>query len=145
MLENQNTDKRKERHHITQEDFTPESVLKVLCPPDDDPLYHDFSLTFCDPCMGTGNIVLYVYKKRLNNAKTQKDIETALSTLYGVELMDDNVEEFYEILKELLQDRYTESIDKIAKHNFVGGIDSLNDWDFEHWRPKKKKKTKSIF
>lgn len=145
MLKDQSTDKRKERHHITQEDFTPESVLKILCPPDDDPLYNDFSLTLVDPCMGTGNIILYVYKKRLEGIKMQRDKVKALSTLYGTELMEDNVEEFRDRLKELLRESYTDEIDRIANTNFVGGVDALNDWDFEKWKRKSKTTTKKLF
>lgn len=145
MLKENITDIRKERHKKTQEDFTPDSVLRILCPEDNDPLYFDFSKTLVDPCMGNGNIILYVYKKRLENTKIQKDVELALSTLYGVELMQDNVDEFYDRLKELLQEKYTDEIDKIAHHNFVGGVDSLNDWDFDNWKFKTKNTTKKLF
>lgn len=145
MLKNQATDKRKERHHLTQEDFTPDSVLKILCPPDNDPLYKDFSLTLVDPCMGNGNIILYIYKKRLEGIKMQRDKVKALSTLYGTELMEDNVEEFRERLKELLRESYTDEIDRIAHNNFVGGVDALNDWDFDKWKRKPKATTKKLF
>jgi hypothetical protein len=145
MLKEQATEKRKERHHITQEDFTPESVLKILCPPDGDPLYNDFSLTLVDPCMGTGNIILYVYKKRLEGIKMQRDKVKALSTLYGTELMEDNVEEFRDRLKELLKESYTDEIDRIAHTNFVGGVNALTEWDFDNWKRKSKTNTKKLF
>lgn len=53
--------------------------------------------------MGTDNIILYVCKKRLDGIIMQRDRIKALSTLYGTELIEDNVEEFRERLKELLR------------------------------------------
>ena len=36
MLEQDISEKRKERHHITQEDFTPKHIVELLCEDSDD-------------------------------------------------------------------------------------------------------------
>lgn len=139
MLEQDITQKRKERHHITQEDFTPIEIVKQLCDNLPNDLYTDFSKTFCDPCMGTGNIILYVLEKRLMICKSSNDVINALSTLYGVELMQDNVDECKERVLDLL-DKMNIDYDKsqaikIMDKNLI--CSDFFEWDFENWRSKK--------
>lgn len=142
MLEQDITQKRKDRHHITQEDFTPPEVIDMLfkdIPPD---LYTDFSKTFCDPCAGIGNILVYVLNRRLEYCKSEDDILNALSTLYGVELMEDNLEElYYTLLNAILinseynSDIFISKIWEILKRNFV--CSNAMEWNFEKWEKKK--------
>ena len=46
--------------------------------------------TFCDPTSGNGNFLVEILKRKLKLGYTK---EESLSTIYGVELMYDNVEE----------------------------------------------------
>lgn len=142
MLEHDITQKRKDRHHITQEDFTPPEVIEMLFKDIPHDLYTDFSKTFCDPCAGIGNILHYVLSKRLEYCKSEDDILNALSTLYGVELMDDNLEELRERLYNIIEDNIDDISDdlnskiwKILNTNFV--CSDFFDWDFENWCSKK--------
>ena len=66
MLEQDITQKRKDRHHITQEDFTPPEVIEMLFKDIPRDLYTDFSKTFCDPCAGIGNILVYVLNRLIS-------------------------------------------------------------------------------
>ena len=138
MLEQDITQKRKDRHHITQEDFTPPEVIEMLFKDIPQDLYTDFSKTFCDPCAGIGNILVYVLNRRLEYCKSEDDILNALSTLYGVELMEDNLEELqYTLLTAILinskynSDTFISKIWEILKRNFV--CSDAIDWDFENW------------
>ena len=79
----------KERIKATGEVFTPtELVQKMLSqlPPD---VFTDKSKTFCDPSCGNGQFLSEVLIKKLEN---NIDFETALSTIYGVDIMTDNVD-----------------------------------------------------
>ena len=93
MLEEDISDKRKNRHKQTQEDFTPISIVNTLLDLAPEDLFYNFSKTFCDPCIGSGNIAIEVLKRRFKHCKSEEDVYDALSTIYGVELMEDNVEE----------------------------------------------------
>lgn len=142
MLEQDITQKRKDRHHITQEDFTPPEVIEMLFKNIPQDLYTDFSKTFCDPCAGIGNILRHVLSKRLEYCKSENDILNALSTLYGVELMEDNLEELKEHLYNIIKDNIDDISDdlnskiwKILNTNFV--CSNTFDWDFENWCSKK--------
>ena len=149
MLEQDITQKRKDRHHITQEDFTPPEVIEILFENIPEDLFNDFSKTFCDPCAGVGNILMHVLNKRLEYCKTEDDIINALSTLYGVELMEDNVEELrnnlYNIIGGVIgiisSDLNTKIIE-ILNNNFVAS--DAFEWDFGSWC-KKTSKVVSLF
>ena len=142
MLEQDITQKRKDRHHITQEDFTPPEVIEMLFKDIPQDLYIDFSKTFCDPCAGIGNILVYVLNRRLEYCKSEDDILNALSTLYGVELMEDNLEELhYTLLNAILinseynSNIFISKILEILKRNFV--CSDTMEWNFEKWEKKK--------
>lgn len=148
MLKEDITQKRKERHHITQEDFTPNSVIEdMLALLDDETIYTDFSKTVLDPCSGIGNILIYIFKKRLEYCKTDKDVYAALSTIYGTELMEDNVEESHDKFLSVIND-----IDIVCDNNEIMDILKKNivcadtfKWDYENWCPLPIMETQPLF
>ena len=82
-------DRDKARTHATQEVFTPtEEVIKIL---DQYSLEYFANLkqTFLDPSCGDGQFLSEVLIRKLENGST---FEQALSTIYGVDLMQDNVD-----------------------------------------------------
>jgi hypothetical protein len=133
--------KRKERRKQTAEDFTcPELVSEML-----DKLpsscFSDPSKTFIDPAAGNGNFLVEVLRRKLafNHPPLQ-----ALSTIFAVELMPDNVEEMKQRLLDLLpllSDSDLSIAKGILNHNIVCA-DSLT-FDFKNW--KKPDKAKSLF
>ena len=73
--------------------------------------FSDPTKTFCDPACGDGNLISEVLIRKLENGI---DFETALSTIYGVDLMPDNVK--------LCQDRLLcgqEHLRHIVERNIV--------------------------
>ena len=139
MLKDDINDKRKERHKKTQEDFTPVEICKILFDGQDE-LLKNFNKTFCDPCCGTGNIIRYLLRERLNYCSSENDVYNALSSIYGTELMEDNTEECKQhIFNDCIQwasDNKIELIDKkllsIIEHNIVC-VDTFK-WDYENWQ-----------
>lgn len=145
MLEQDINQKRKERHHITQEDFTPIHIVEKLCEETPE-VFTDFSKTFLDPCAGIGNIFLYVVEQRLKNCNNISDVENAINTCYATELMDDNTEELKERLIDLIKKYNFEITDKvkdIINHNIV--CTDFFKWDFENWCPIKENKCEALF
>lgn len=150
------TDVRKDRHHITQEDFTPPEIVDMLIEGQDD-LFNDFSKTFLDPCIGIGFIYIGVLKKRFDHCHTAKDILAAISTMYGTELMDDNVSEckdniWNEISKFMADNniKYTgkhgtfrDKVTEILDHNIV--CTDTFKWDYENWCPIKEITVNPLF
>ena len=79
------------RIKMTEECFTPTDIcIKVINEFEkfDDLLFQNQTKTFLDPSCGDGQFLGEVLIRKLENGI---DFETALSTIYGVDLMPDNV------------------------------------------------------
>ena len=139
-LTNYVTDARKKRRKEgkfgggSQEFFTPYSIVKRMCDkiPDED--WSDPTKTFLESSFGNGQFVVYIVWNRIQHGI---DWQTALKTLYGVELMLDNVLECHDRVIDLLTKLGIEfderTARKIMKKNLV--CSDFFKWDFEHWRP----------
>lgn len=80
---------RQARRKISAEIFTPLPLVnEILDKLPEDSWEED--KTFCDPSAGNGNFLVQVYKRKVDKGH---DPTLALSTIYGVELMPDNVAE----------------------------------------------------
>jgi type I restriction-modification system DNA methylase subunit len=72
----------------TGEVFTPTELVTELLDKLPKELFADPNKTFCDPSCGDGQFLSEVLIRKLENGI---EFETALSTIYGVDLMEDNV------------------------------------------------------
>jgi type I restriction-modification system DNA methylase subunit len=150
MLIEDQSEIRKKRHHITQEDFTPVSICQIMCDEYSE-LFSDFSKTFCDIACGIGNILRYILQKRFEYCNSAEDIYKAIETLYGTELMDDNTKECKEkILSDINEIAISKNWDiskdivlKILNNNIV--CTDTFTWDYENWAPQKYIKTIPLF
>lgn len=139
-------EQRKERRKTKNEDgivsnefFTPYRIVEKLCNNIPESTWADPTKTFLEPCFGSGNILLVILYKRI--VEYNIPWRTALSTLYGLELMADNVQEGRERVHALLRQispnsgsqAYVKSeADSIMDHNFV--CHDFFTWDFINWR-----------
>ena len=73
----------------TQEVFTPTPLVQYMLDNIDNSMFVDPNQPFVDPTCGDGQFLGEVLIRKLENGI---DFETALSTIYGVDLMEDNVE-----------------------------------------------------
>lgn len=73
----------------TSEVFTPTPLVRSILNQLDPVVFQDPSKTFIDPSCGDGQFLGEVLIRKVENGI---DFETALSTIYGVDLMQDNVE-----------------------------------------------------
>lgn len=140
MLEKDKNKKREDRHKITQEDFTPPNIVKVLCDNISEDEYKDHESTFMDNSCGIGNILIEVLKRKLSYCSTIDDAIVSLKSIYGVDIMADNVEECRNNLYETIINVFPE-ITKDFNINFkvraiirnrIQWYDSLT-FDYNHW------------
>ena len=136
-LEGYDTETRKARRKNsevnTQEFFTPYEIVKKMADkiPDED--WSNPSKTFCDPCFGNGQFIVYIIWNRLQHGI---DWYTAVNTCFGVELMQDNVREAHHRVIKLLDalDIYYDEdlvMDTLLK-NLVCA--DFFKWNFDEWR-----------
>ena len=135
-LDNYATDIRLSRRKgagSTQEFFTPYSIVKKMCDKVSDEDWSDPTKTFCEPCFGNGQFVIMIIYNRIIHGI---DWQTALETCYGVELMQDNVDECKDrvinLLKSLEIAFNEQTARDIMDHNFV--CHDFFTWNFEDWR-----------
>jgi len=77
------------RVKATGEVFTPTVLVEEILDKIEQELFNDVTKTFLDPSCGDGQFLASVLYRKLENGI---DFEQALSTIYGVDLMQDNVE-----------------------------------------------------
>lgn len=138
MLKEDISDIRKERHHITQEDFTPTVIVNEMLDKLPDIAYKDFDKIILDYTCGVGNFLVEALNRRLKNCSDINEGVKALSTICGVELMADNVEECRNRLYYSFMEAFPDAGDKdifivrsIIK-NRIQWYDSLQ-FDYDRW------------
>lgn len=82
-------DKRQKRRKQTAEDFTPPKLVNEMLDKLPKEVWTD-NKTFLDPAAGNGNMLIEVLKRKLSH---NHDPLQALSTLYGTDIMADNIRE----------------------------------------------------
>lgn len=95
----------------TQEIFTPTAMVRDILDKLDPTVFSNFDQDFIDPTCGDGQFLGEVLIRKMENGST---FEQALSTIYGVDLMPDNVK--------LCQDRLLcgqEHLRHIVERNIV--------------------------
>jgi LPS sulfotransferase NodH len=123
--------KRKQRRKETAEDFTPESLVNEMFDKLPQEVWIDPSKTFLDNSAGNGNFLVAILKRKLS---LNHDPLIALSTIFGVELMSDNVDEMKErLLNELPSNTDFKKAKQIIDHNIVC-CDALK-FDYDKWKP----------
>ena len=82
-------DREKTRVKATGEVFTPTPLVEEILDEMDQEMFTYPDKTFLDPSVGDGQFLSSVLYRKLQSGI---DFEQALSTIYGVDLMQDNVE-----------------------------------------------------
>lgn len=64
--------------------------------------FSDIGKTFLEPTCGTGNFVVEIYRRKLNRCKNDRaKAETALRSLWCIELLEDNMQECRQRVKDV--------------------------------------------
>lgn len=126
----------------TQEFFTPYEIVKKMCDKIPQEIWEDPTKTFCEPCLGSGNFVLYIIWNRIQHGI---DWKTALETCYGVELMQDNVYETHSRIIKLLDALDIDYDEDIAMDIMLRNLvcHDFFTWNFEEWQPYTKEEIKN--
>jgi type I restriction-modification system DNA methylase subunit len=112
-----NQEKRKARKKQTAEDFTPASLVNEML----DKLNEygkeswEEGKTFCDPACGNGNMLVEVLKRKISLGH---DPVEALKTIYGTDIMQDNIRECRLRLLKIIKDNGINIEDSIIKTVF---------------------------
>jgi len=83
-------ERRSERKKQTAEVFTPPKLVSDMLDKLPDTVWED-GKTFCDPACGDGNFLIQVLWRKI--AENEQDPTEALESVYGVDIMQDNIRE----------------------------------------------------
>lgn len=81
--------------------YTPKELVVQILNLVDDERWKDKKQTFIDPACGNGNFLVNILQKRINS---NIDIIDAISTLYGVDILEDNIQKCKERLLQIVLD-----------------------------------------
>jgi len=89
--------KSKERVRKYAEVYTPEWCVKKMCDMcDEESGGHAFDrieTTFLEPACGNGNFIAEIMRRKLLLCRTDEDTVTACGSVYGIDILPDNVQE----------------------------------------------------
>jgi len=112
-----NIDKRQKRKKTTAEDFTPPELTNEMLDKLSQygPEAFEEDKTFLDPACGNGNMLIEVLKRKI---KLGHDPIKALQTIYGTDIMQDNIRECRLRLLKIVKDSGVEITEDLVKTVF---------------------------
>lgn len=107
--------KSKERVSKFGEVFTPEHIVKDMCDLIPSKIWQNIDSTFLEPSCGNGNFIVEILKRKLSICHNSEEIIRAYKSIYGIDILQDNVEETKaRMLKMLLEVDIATTIQVIA-------------------------------
>lgn len=85
--------KSKDRVQGYGEVFTPDFIVHDMCDLIPSDVWENISSTFLEPACGNGNFLAEILKRKLSRCENAEQGLTALSSIYGIDIQQDNVEE----------------------------------------------------
>lgn len=119
--------KSKERVQKYGEVFTSELVVKKmcdLCVEENEDAFRALTKTFLEPACGNGNFLVEILRRKLLICETPLDGMVAMGSIYGVDILPDNIQEAKERLRAMYADKFGViplEIDNILDRNIVCG------------------------
>lgn len=109
--------KSKKRVRDYAEVYTAEREVKAMCDmvqeAAEDDMYR-IETTFLEPACGNGNFLVEIYRRKLKRCHSPADALQALGTIYGIDILHDNVEEARARLYAMYVEAYGQSIEALA-------------------------------
>lgn len=85
--------KSKERVTKFAEVFTADREVKAMCDLIPSDVWENIESTFLEPACGNGNFLAEILERKLIRCKNAEQGLTALKSIYGIDIQQDNVEE----------------------------------------------------
>lgn len=100
--------------------FTPAWLVKQMCdllPPE----MWEPQRTFLEPACGTGNFLVEILSRKLDRCQTREDALIALGSIYGIDILPDNVEDSRQRMKKIWAAQWPmgEDVEAILERNVI--------------------------
>lgn len=101
--------KSKERVKKFAEVFTPMWMVRKMCDyleMENGEMAFAIESTFIEPSFGTGNFIEEILRRKFDRCATPEDVRTAVGSVYGVEIQQDNVDECKQRILKFTAERF---------------------------------------
>ena len=114
----------KSKSRVTKfgEVFTAEREVKAMCDTVPAEIWENIESTFLEPACGNGNFLAEILERKLKLCESVKDGLKALSSIYGVDIQDDNCRECRDRLLEIFMGHFS----YVTDHTVLEALDILN-------------------
>lgn len=118
--------------------FTAEREVKAMCDLIPSETWENITSTFLEPACGTGNFLSEILSRKYSQCKTEKDGLKALTSVVGIDIQQDNVEECRERLLRQYIERFPNANELsvimasgILKNNIICGnsLEIMKKWE----------------
>lgn len=129
--------------------YTAEREVKAMCDLIPKETWDNIESTFLEPACGNGNFLVEIFRRKLERCQNVKDGLKALNSIFGIDILADNVVESRLRLFDMFADRFTEANDiafatanKILKTHIVQDdflnpqTDIVKSWGIEKFSQK---------
>lgn len=115
--------KSKERVHKHAEVYTPSWLVKDMCDMLSHDAWDDIHRTFLEPSCGNGNFLVEILARKLKLCDNIDDGISALQSIFGIDILPDNVQESRDRLYGMFMDRFGPSLFamEVLRKNIVLG------------------------
>lgn len=119
--------KSKERVKQHGEVYTPKKIVKEMLDMLEDESEDAFSVltkTFLEPACGNGNFLVEIFRRKLVLCENPLDGVVALSSIYGIDILQDNIDEARKRLRDMYAEKFGEvlkAVDVVLSRNIVCG------------------------
>lgn len=86
--------------------YTNEREVKAMCDLIPKETWDNIESTFLEPACGNGNFIVEIYARKLERCKDEKDGLKALSSIVGIDIQQDNVDESRLRLRTMFLDKF---------------------------------------
>lgn len=113
--------KSNERKRSFGEVYTPSWLVKDMCDMLQEDVWNDIHKTFLEPACGNGNFLVEILCRKFKLCKNASDGFIELSSIYGIDIQEDNVQESIQRMYSMFVERFGESNEalEILKRNII--------------------------
>lgn len=125
------------RKRNTTEIFTPDWVVKMMCDCllEENPDVFSPEKTFLEPSCGDGQFVVEIYRRKLSRCHSRQDAETALASVWAIEMQQDNMNECKARVRALFAEYGYSDLDfeSVFSTNFIvdDALKVMRQWEEE--------------
>lgn len=111
--------------------YTNPREVNAMCDLIPEDVWDNIDSTFLEPACGNGNFLVEIVRRKLNRCRTPQEALRAVSSVYGIDILPDNVDESRERVKALVSDMFPGVDLSVVDRNIICGdsLEIMKKWE----------------